>query len=156
MTEWELYTAECSRNWLEHMRDLKHDIAKLQDEVDVARSLALPQGVDYSRTKVTTSPTDDQIPNAVIRLHGLVSDYICELDAYMGELMDARERVNMLEDSRHRAVLTLYYLSGHTWATVAEKLHYSEVHCKELRTEALPLLYEHVPRQWRPMIPPAL
>lgn len=156
MTEWELYTAECSRNWLEHMRDLKHDIAKLQDEVDVARSLALPQGVDYSRSKVTTSPTADQIPNAVIRLHGLVADYIVELDAYIDELMDARQRVNMLEDSRHRAVLTLYYLNGHSWQTVAEKMHYAEGWCFEIRNEALPLMYEYLPRQWKPIIPRAL
>ena len=156
MDEWTLYTSECARNWLEHMRDLKHDIAKLQDEVEVARSLALPQGVDYSRTKVTTSPTADQIPNAVIRLHGLIADYVCELDAYVGELEDARERVNRLEDARYRKVLTLYYLNGYTWHDVAIKANYAEYSCRRLRDEALPLMYEHLPRQWKPIIPRAL
>ena len=156
MDEWTLYTSVCARNWLEHMRDLKHDIAKLQDEVEVARSLALPQGVDYQRTKVSTSPSTDAIPNAVIRLHGLIADYVCELDAYVGELEDARERVNRLEDARHRAVLTLYYLNGHSWQTVADKTHYDMHYCMQLRDDALPLMYEHIPPMWRPIIPRAL
>lgn len=156
MTEFDEWKAEQAAKWLRHMRDVKYDVAKLQDEVEVARSLALPQGLDYSSVKVTTSPNADAIPNAVIRLQSLTADYIVELNSYMDELMGARECINRLSDSRHRAVIALYYLNGHTWATVADKLHYSEERCRQLRTEALPLLFDYLPREWKPMIPRAI
>lgn len=151
--EWK---AEQSASWLRYMRDVKYDVARLQDEVEVARSLALPQGIDYTRPVVSSSPSADAIPNAVIRLQSLTADYIVELGNYMEELIDARERVNSLADSRHRAIITLYYLNGHTWATVAEKMNYSVDRCMQLRTEALPLLFDHLPREWKPMIPSAI
>ena len=47
------------------------------------------------------------------------------------------------------------YVNGHSWATVGEKAGYSEVHCKELRSEALTFAHEVMPYEWRTMIPRA-
>ena len=155
MTEFEAWKAEQSQRWLNHLRDVKHDISRLEDEIAVARSLALPSGIDYTVPYVRSSPSADAIPNAVARLEGMIADYCVALDAYLDELQDARERVACLCDARHREVLTLYYLSGHSWATVSDKAGYSEIWCKQLRDEALPLVYDHIPPEWRTMIPRA-
>ena len=153
--EYAEWKAEQAARWLRHVRELKHDISRLEDDIEVQRSLALPSGIDYSRTKVATSPSADAIPNAVIRLEAAIAHYTTELVGYLDEKERARDCINLLDDARHRAVLSLYYVNGHSWQTVGYKVGYSEVHCKELRSEALPLVYEVMPREWRTPIPRA-
>jgi len=155
MTEFDEWKAEQAAKWLRHIRELKHDIARLEDDIEVQRSLALPSGIDYSRPSVQTSPSQDAIPNAVIRLEESIAQYTTELVGYLDEKQQARECISRLGDARYRAVLSLYYINGHSWETVGEKVGYSEVHCKELRSEALPLVYEVMPREWRTMVPRA-
>ena len=155
MTEFDEWKAEQAAKWLRHIRELKHDIARLEDDIEVQRSLALPSGIDYSRPSVQTSPSQDAIPNAVIRLEESIAQYTTELVGYLDEKQQARECISRLGDARYRAVLSLYYVNGHSWATVGEKVGYSEVHCKELRSEALPSVYEVMPREYRTKIPRA-
>ena len=149
------WKAAQAARWLRHVRELKHDISRLEDDIEVQRSLALPSGIDYGREKVSASPNPDAIPEAVARLEDAIAHYTTELVGYLDEKERARECINMLEDARHRAVLNLYYVNGHSWQTVGYKVGYSEVHCKELRSEALPLVYEVMPREWRTPIPRA-
>ena len=155
MTEFDEWKAEQAAKWLRHIRELKHDIARLEDDIEVQRSLALPSGIDYSRPSVQTSTSQDAIPNAVIRLEESIAQYTTELVGYLDEKQQARECISRLGDARYRAVLSLYYVNGHSWATVGEKVGYSEVHCKELRSEALPSVYEVMPREYRTQIPRA-
>ena len=48
MTEFDEWKAEQAAKWLEHVRSLALDVARIQDRVDVLRSLAMPSGIDYS------------------------------------------------------------------------------------------------------------
>lgn len=153
--EFDEWKAEQAAAWLRHIRELKHDIARLEDDIEVQRSLALPRGIDYTAPKVASSPTADAIPNAVARLEESIAQYTTELVGYLDEKQRARECLGLLDDARYRAVLMLYYVNGHSWATVGEKVGYSEVHCKELRSEALPYVYEVMPREYRTRIPRA-
>lgn len=155
MTEFDEWKAEQAAKWLRHIRELKHDIARLEDDIEVQRSLALPSGIDYSRPSVQTSPSQDAIPNAVIRLEESIAQYTTELVGYLDEKQQARECISRLGDARYRAVLSLYYINGHSWATVGEKVGYSEVHCRELRLEALPSVYDVMPMEYKTQIPRA-
>ena len=156
MTEFDEWKAEQAAKWLRHIRELKHDIARLEDDIEVQRSLALPSGIDYSMPSVSKSPSPDAIPNAVVRLQDAIAEYATELVGYLDEKDEARMCIGMLDDARHRAVLSLYYVNGHSWVTVSKVMHYEVSWCKRLRNEALPLMYDHMPRQWRTMVPPAL
>ena len=155
MTEWTEWKAEQAAVWLRHLRDMKHDIDRLHDEIEVQRSLALPKGVDYSRPVVAASPRADAIPDAVARLEDSIAGYVSELDAYIGEKGEARDCLMLLDDSRHRAVLILYYLNGHSWEGVGERMGYDPNYCRELRNDALPFVYDVMPREWKTMIPRA-
>ena len=108
MTEWEEFKAEQAAAWLEHVRGLAHDVARMQDRVDVLRSLALPSGIDYTRPVVSSSPTADAIPNAVAKLVDAIGDYCADLAAYVDESHDAATRLALIGDGRYRCVLTLY------------------------------------------------
>ena len=155
MDEWSEFKAEQAADWLEHVRRLEHDAATAQDRVDVLRSLALPSGIDYSLPSVKSSPSADAIPNAVAKLVDAIGDYVDKLDAYATESIDAAKRLQQIGDSRYRDVLTLYYVNGRTWEKVGEVLGYVPDHCRRLRNEALPLVYDIMPREWRTMIPRA-
>ena len=153
--EYAEWKAEQAARWLRHVRELKHDISRLEDDIEVQRSLALPSGIDYSREKVSASPNRDAIPDAVARLDESIAHYTTELVAYLDEKERARDCINMLDDARHRAVLSLYYVNGHSWETVGVKMGYASDWCRQLRDESLPLVYEVMPREWRTPIPRA-
>lgn len=153
--EFDDWKAEQAGAWLRHIRDLKRDIVRLEGDIETQRSLVMPGGIDYTVPKVSTSPSKDAIPDAVARLEQAIAGYCTELVGYLDEMERARDCINGLEDVHHRAVLSLYYLNGFTWVAVAERLEYSPAHCKKLRNEALPLVYEVMPKEWRTMIPRA-
>lgn len=154
-TEYDEWKAEQAAAWLRHIRELKHDIARLEDDIEVQRSLALPRGIDYSVPRVAASPSADAIPNAVARLEESIAQYTTELVGYLDEKEQARDCISRLGDARHRAVLGLYYVNGHSWATVGDKVGCSEARCREIRMEALPMVYEVMPREHRIMVPRA-
>lgn len=155
MTEFDEWKAEQAAKWLRHIRELKHDIARLEDDIEVQRSLALPSGIDYSRPSVQTSPSQDAIPNAVIRLEESIAQYTTELVGYLDEKQQARECISRLGDARYRAVLSLYYVNGHSWDSVSDRMGYDRDWCMELRRQSLPLVYDIMPREWRTPIPRA-
>ena len=155
MTEWEKFKAEQAAEWLEHVRELALDVAKAQDRVDVLRSMALPSGIDYTAPVVSSSPSADQIPNAVAKLVDAIGEYMAQLEAYVDESIDAARRIGELSDGRYRAVLVAYYVDGRTWEQVGERLRYEPNYCRELRNDALPLVYDVIPREWRTPIPRA-
>lgn len=153
--EYAEWKAEQAARWLRHIRDLKHDISRLEDDIEVQRSLALPSGIDYSRPKVSTSPSADAIPNAIIRLEESIAEYMTELVGYLDEKREARDCIAKLSDARYRAVLGLYYINGHSWDGVGDKLGYDRDWCMELRRQSLPLVYDVMPMEWRTAIPRA-
>ena len=150
--EWK---AEQAAKWLRHIRELKHTIARIEDEIEVQRSLMLPGGIDYQRPVVSASPSADAIPNAVARLDEMVGEYMTELAGYVDEVGDARRCVSMLSDGRHRNVVTYYYLLGYPWIVVGDKMGYAPDWCRQLRDDALPLVYDVMPREWKQPIPRA-
>lgn len=155
MTEWEEFKAEQAAAWLEHVRGLAHDVARMQDRVDVLRSLALPSGIDYTRPVVSSSLSPDAIPNAVAKLQDAIGDYCADLAAYVDESHDAATRLGRLADDRYRIVLILYYINGKTWREVGNAAGYDQDHCRRIRTEALPYVYDVMPREWKTPIPRA-
>ena len=156
MTEYDEWRAEQAVAWLDHVRGLAHDVARLKDKVDVMRALALPSGIDYTLPKVSTSPSADAIPNAVARLIDSIGDYCAQLEAYVEEAHDADMRLSSIGDWRYRDVLIRYYVDGMSWREVGDRVGYVPDHCMRLRDEALPLVFDVMPREWRTPLPPAL
>lgn len=154
MTEFESWKAAEAAAYLKGVRQSSLDVRRLQDEIDVQRSL-LPSGMDVSRAKVRTSPQPDALELAAIRVIEMVEQYVTELAGYVEMQRDAHDAVRRMGDARHRAVLTLYYIDGHSWETVGEKLGYSVDWCKELRAQALPLFWDVMPRHGKTMVPRA-
>lgn len=151
--EFDTWKAQEAAAYLNRVRRSSLDVRRIQDEIEVQRSL-LPSG-DLTREKVRSSPNPDALELAALAVLDLIEQYVTELAEYVELQREAHEAVKQLADARHRAVLTLYYIDGHSWEMVGRMLHYSSEHAKRLRTEALPLFWNVMPRHARTMLPRA-
>lgn len=153
MTEYESWKAMEAAEYLNAVRRSCLDVKRLQDEIEMQRSL-LPPGMDTAE-RVKSSPSPDKLELAALRIIEMVEQYTTELMEWVEMQRDAHEAVRKLEDARYRAVLTLYYLDGHSWETVGDRIGYEWNYCRELRTQALPLFWEAMPRHAKTNVPRA-
>lgn len=153
MSEFESWKAMEAAEYLNRVRRSCLDVKRLQDEVETQHSLLMP-GTDYGM-KVQSSPHHDRMEQAAIRIMEMEEQYTSELFEWIDLQREAHEAVRKMADSRHRAVLTLYYLDGHSWETVGDRIGYEWNYCRELRTQALPLFWEVMPKDAKTMLPRA-
>ena len=153
MDEIASWKAQEAARYLDMVRHVSLDLRRIQDEIEVQRSL-LP-GMDYSREKVSKSPNPDSLELAALRVLDLIEAYCVEQAEYIEMQYEAHQAVKRMEDARYRAVLTLYYITGHSWETVGDKLGYTPNHCQDLRQEALPLFWDVMPKEHKTNLPRA-
>ena len=156
-TENEAFTAwkaEQALEWLRYIRREQIVAIALHDEMESLRSLAL-RAQDTTAAHVSGSPAVDAVARAASELIELTDEYAAQLAALRDIRQDAHDRLMRLEDRRYAAILVLYYVDGRTWEEVAEAAHYEPKTCIRLRTEALPYVWEVMPREHREQIPRA-
>lgn len=153
MTEFDNWKAQEAADYLNRVRRVSLLLRSIQDEIEVQRSL-LPS-LDYSRDKITKSPNPDSLELAALRVLDLIEQYCTELAEYVELQREAHDSIMRMEDARYRAVLTLYYINGHSWDSVGEKIGYDPDYCKRLRQDALPLFWDVMPNREKTMIPRA-
>ena len=161
MSEFDSWKAQEAAAYLNRVRKTLLDIQRLQDEIDVQYSL-LPPGLDYTRDRVKTPLRPDGVERAVMRIFDLIETYASELSECVEQRLMAVRAIDKLEDVRYKAVLTMYYVNGHSWEEIGTKpdgrpglLSYSVQYCKELRAEALPLFWDVMPNEEKTRIPRA-
>ena len=148
--EYGRYRAQQAARYMEHIRSLGSRIRMLQSEVDAQRELMESvRGIDYAGMGGSGSPTADAIPDAVIRLQGLVSDYCTELAGYMGERKAAHEALCRLARPEQAEALAAHYLRGESWEEVCVSMHYTWQGMMSLRGRALAALWDEMPHEWR-------
>ncbi len=150
------YMRSWSKRYLKRVRSTIHTIAMIRSEI--AELDAMMDGikaVDYSRDKVTASPSDDGMVNAISRMESLKAEYRDELDANLQAQADAHAALKHVRQP-WRSVLTYRYLQGLAWADVTAKLGadgeaYAEVYVrKELHDNGLLELYAYIPHDELP------
>ena len=148
--EYRRYLIEQSKRYMMHVRSLNHSIRMLRSEIEEMESLATGlKGIDYTRDVVKTSPSPDAIPNAVIKLDSMKSEYVEELDSYLDEQKQAHDALSNIEPMLNE-LLTLRYLEGRPWAEVAGRMVYDEDHVRKyLHEAALVSLHPYLPHPWR-------
>lgn len=151
MSEFDSWKAQEASAYLNRVRRSSLDVRRIQDEIEVQRSI-LPS-LDYTRDKIRKSPKPDALEVAALNVLDLIEQFTTELAEYAELQFEAYQAIKQMEDARHRAVLALYYLDGHSWETVGEKLGYSTIWAKQLRAEALPLFWEVMPKTDKTQIP---
>lgn len=153
MGEMESWKAMEAADYLNRVRRSCIDIKRLQDEIETQRSLLLP-GTNFGE-RIRSTPQPDRMEQAVGRIMEMEEQYTSELFEWIDLQREAHDAVRKMADSRHRAVLTLYYLDGHSWETVGDRIGYDWNYCRELRTQALPLFWDVMPKEAKTMLPRA-
>lgn len=155
MTEYDEWKASEARKWLRHVRRLWLDLARLDASIEALEYLAQPKGIDYSKPFVRSSVYPDKIADAVAEIVDEVGALRAERDDIAREQARAVECLNQLDDANQSAVLVLHYVGRKKYKDVAKELHYSEAHCYRLANDAMPFVYDAMPKEWRTPIPDA-
>lgn len=155
--EFDKYKRRQAAAWLESVAKLREHCAALQTEIDdVRQSASGLSGMDYSAPAVSKSPSADSIPNAVVRIQSLISDYCTELASSLEERKKAHDALARMEDKAHASALRRHYLAGQPWELVCVEMGYSWDGMMKLRRRALVEAYDVMPVDRRDPMHPAV
>lgn len=155
--EYDRYKRAQAARWLEHVRKLGTRCRSLQAEIDAQREIASGlSGIDYSKPAVQSTSTPDSVPNAVIRLQGLISDYCTELVGYVDEQKRAHDALSRMDNAEQAEALKRHYLLGQSWELCCVEMGYSYDGMMKLRGRGMLSLYPHIPLEWRDPSHPAV
>lgn len=155
--EWERYRRAQAERWLKHVMALGRRVRALQDEIECQRDMAAGlKGVDYDGMPKASGSSADAMPNAVIKLQGLIAEYCAELDGYVLEQREAHEALSALDDGATREALTRHYLLGRPWEQCCVEMGYTYDGMMKLRRRALSCAYDVMPFRRRDPMHPAI
>lgn len=126
------------KSFLYSVRDEQKEIAELENRIAEAEASLLPAAIRYDRDKVQTSPSD-QMTETMVK----VAEYVDEMEKHKAKLADrrlkAQKMINMLENSRERQVLDLYFLSSNrlSMCQVGNLMNFSERWIYQIYEQAL-------------------
>lgn len=131
-----------AKKLLYQVRDSRREVQQLQEALTDIYLTLLPSGIRYDKDKVQGGGDGDAMAQAV----AYANKYEKQLKHRIALLNKLRSEaftlIAMLEDSRYRQVLMLYFLSTdngkeYTMQAVADKIGYSPQHTYRLYNEAL-------------------
>lgn len=151
------WRASQSAEYLETVRSKAIRIKSLVIAIVEQRALAEGlSGIDYSKDKVKTSPTDAHMSNAVCKLYELIDDKQATVDAYQADIQAAYRAIDKMPSAECAAALEMHYIGGASWTHCGEVLGYTKQGMMRLRTRALSEFYEYIPAIKQVPIPEAI
>lgn len=127
-----------AKEYLQRIRSERLEIDQFEDTIEELRYSLLPSGIRYDMVKVQTSPDDQmlRICSKIDELERKIKDHLERLTTHYNVAMS---NILLLEKPEYRQVLALYYLNRErlTWATVAERMSFSEQRIYQLHNDAI-------------------
>lgn len=131
-----------SKDYLKSIRKEQKEIKNLQEQKEAIYFSLLPSGIRYDKDRIQVSP-EDMLPDKVIKMSELTKEINSYIEHLEKNKAKALRLIRKIEDSNHRQVLVLYYLTLNTngspmsWIDVAELMGYSEDWIKHMHGDAL-------------------
>lgn len=155
--EYKQYRIDKAHAHLERIRKMGEDCAALQQEVDDARERASGvTGIDYSMDRVSTTPSDDGMVNAVESIRHAIRDYAVKLSELLDERKAASDAINRMDDYTEARALRLRYICNWKWEKVCIEMNYTWDGMMSLRRRALNSYWEVMPVTERDPMPSAI
>ena len=155
--ELQRYRIEQAEAWLSKVRKLvayeKSMRRAAETQFELADGL---KGVDYSHEQVSSSPTADAIPNAVIAHEEAAASLVEIAESAKERIAQAAEAIDRMDDPTEAAALTLYYIACMKWEAVCVEMNYTWDGMMTLRRRALSHVYDVMPHSERDAVPPAI
>ena len=131
-----------AKEYLKSIRNEQKELINLKAQKDSVYFSLLPSGIRYDRDRIQISP-EDIFPDKVIRMTELTKEIDSHINYLERNKTKALRMIRKIENSKHRQVLILYYLTLNmdglpmSWIDVAELMGYSEDRVKHIHGDAL-------------------
>ena len=111
--------------FLARPRHIKSQIRKKETELYGLRMSVLPGGIDYSRDKVQTSPSSDQMAKYAARIDDIMHDIERLQDEYAEAIEDIMLACQSLEDIEGD-IISMRWVGGMDFGSISEEVNLSE------------------------------
>lgn len=130
-------TIEEKKQYLKRYKRAYQKIKVLEEEIVNIRLEALPSGIDYSKDKIQTTPTNDQMMNYAAKLEELeakLHKIRCKSIDICNEILDTISTIN---NDTYQTLLHRRYILLQEWEDIALSMGYSIqwvylTHCEAL------------------------
>lgn len=113
------------KNYLKQYKRAKAKLLVLERELDDLRINQLPSGIDYSKDKIQTSSSNDQMVNYVARLEELEINILKLKSEAINTCTEILNTISSLDNDMYQTVLHRKYILLQTWEDIAEDMGYS-------------------------------
>ena len=117
--------------------------SKLRQLEELRDTITSIQGIDYSKDKVQTSPSN-ALENSVIRLIEMEEEISKDIDRLVDKKQDAREKINKVK-GEYGTILEMRYLENKEFEEIAYRLGYSIRQIHRLHGESLNKIKDGTP-----------
>ena len=99
-----------AKEYLKSIRNEQKELINLKAQKDSVYFSLLPSGIRYDRDRIQISP-EDIFPDKVIRMTELTKEIDSHINYLERNKTKALRMIRKIENSKHRQVLILYYLT---------------------------------------------
>lgn len=118
-------TIQEKKSYLKQYKRAVQKIKILEKELENLRYSAMPGGIDYSKDKIQTTPTNDQMINYVIKVEDLAKS-IMDLRIKAVELsINIIDYIASLDNDTYQTILHRRYILLESWEEIASEMDYS-------------------------------
>lgn len=125
------------KNYLKQYKRAVKKIAAIEMELHDLHLMQLPSGIDYSKDKIQTSSTGDQMLNFAARLDELETNLMNEKIKAVNVCTEILNTISAIENDTYQTVLHRRYILLQSWEDIAKDMNYSPQRLYEIHGEAL-------------------
>ena len=116
-----------SKEYLKSIRNETIELKHLEEKIKWLYSSLFPGGLKYKEVDVQESTPPDLLSEKFAEIDEAAAELKERMEALAMKHLEAEHLISLLEDTKHRTVLELYYLSERKTSLekVAEKMEYS-------------------------------
>lgn len=126
-----------AKQYFRRIRDTERRIAELKARQAHIRDLAYGNMRLSSSGVRSSSGNHSRLETAVIRLLDMDDRIAAELQACHDQIAEARALIDRIHEETYRSLLSMHYVSGLHWETIAQTMNYSVAHIYRLHGLAL-------------------
>lgn len=129
---------QIAKTYLKRIEVTEEYIRQSQNELDAYREMASGvSGIDYSADKVQSSPKDDTMVNAVLRILKKEEEIEKKIIEWTEERSAIVQKIQKMREPRYMKVLYERYVNHKSFEEIAVMMNYEYSYIRKLHIEAL-------------------
>ena len=127
-----------AKEYLSQVRRLRHMVKREQDQIAELRAMAESVGaLRYDRDVVQSSPSNDAMPNCLIRLTEAEARARQKLEEYFDLTATVISQLNQITPGLYSDILYMRYIEGKSLYRISKELNYSHEWIRHAHGRAL-------------------